>query len=80
MQTEVFSGFSTLEVEMYDDRIKATNKKKGKTNVYPFDEMVSIVAKKDNITITMQNKNVEVFVFNTKAECATWEEMIQKKL
>jgi len=80
MEAEVSSGFSTLELIAYDDRIEFINTKKGKTLVFPYSQIKSYEAKNKTITVTKTDGSSEVGVFSSAGEFDTWDKLIKSKM
>jgi len=79
METEVSSGFSTLELVAYDDRIEFVNTKKGKKKVMPYNQMKEVEAKNKVITVRMMDGSSEVGVFSSYETYDAWDKLIQRK-
>ena len=80
MEAEVSSGFSTLELIAYDDRLEFVNTKKGKTVVFPYNQIKEVEAKNKTITIRKTDSTSEVGVFSSAGELDAWDKFIQGKL
>jgi len=80
MEAEVSSGFSTLELIAYDDRLEFLNTKKGKTLVFPYNQIKEVEAKNKTLTVRKTDGSSEVGVFSSLEEFSAWDRFIQSKM
>ena len=79
METEVSSGFSTLDLAAYDDRLEFVNTKKGKTKAFPYSQIKEVDAKNKTLTVRSNDGSSETGVFSSAEIFDAWVKLIQTK-
>jgi len=78
-QEDVTAGWGgTWVITAHEDRIQIDHKKKNKTMLFPYNDILSVTASKETLTVKTGSGDDESIIFDTDQICNNWLAMIEK--